>query len=462
MSAMLALSCGMSLRRISSVFCLLTQAGSRDRCRTGSQGEVAGAERSRARFIGQTALAIGCACIACGLTLIAAVGRRDREYPQPVDARQEVGQSAVSSLRPWPTVFFPDASGGRAIPKEDLDRILRKVEPPPSGMPASLCLHALVALGLESKSEGGRFASGRDILRLFTDEESGRGYFGTPLMIGTRYGLRPVVVPTSETIHEKHYDQTLGCLAQLDLPLTLPIRADGKTLALGDVLRDSIACFELPQSEIEWTAIAYASYLPPHRAWVNKFGERYTFDQLADELLRRDLTKASCCGCHIFEAVVTLLRADREVALVLSSGIRRRLDRRMREFVSAALSKQEADGSWGPLWYRELLPAPAARELTVRDDRRTESRLLSTSHLAHILMCLPERSQSTRAALLKSEAWIYRVLKDATPEFIHRNYCPSSHGAWVLRTASNAAAASPATPTGRPQRRSRPDSSEEP
>lgn len=372
-----------------------------------------------------------------------------------------MGPGAVDSLRPRPIVFLPDVTGGFAVPEEDLGRILRKLEPPSSGMPAALGLHALIALGLDARFEGNRLGSGRDLLRLFTDDEFGRAYFGAPLLARTRFGVRPALDLSSETTKESHYDQTLGCLGQLALPLTLPIRAGGKLLALRDVLRDSIACFELRQSEIEWTAIAYASYLPPHRGWTNKFGERYTFDQIADELLRRDLTRASCCGCHIVEAVLTLLRVDREVAVVLSPDVRRRLDGRLKECVGAALSRQEADGSWGPQWYRDVLPASAVRKVSLRDDPRIESQLLATSHLAHLLMYLPERSRGTHDALTRSEAWIYRVLRDAKSEFILRHYCPSSHGAWVLRIASSSAVASPAVPPGPPQRRSTSDSSEE-
>lgn len=362
------------------------------------------------------------------LVLVAVVWR---DKARPVVDPSELGEAQV-----LPIGFKADASGGFVVPAPDLTRIMRKVAPASSGMSASLCLHSLVALGLDARFQDNRIATGRDLLRLFTDDECGRRYFGGPVMVGTRYGLRPVLSPGSEVMNEKHYDQTLGCLAQLGLPLTHPMKFEGKAFTLRDVLRDSIASFELHQSEIEWTAIAYAAYLPPRRAWENKFGETYTFDQLAVELLDRDLSRTSCCGCHVFEAVLALLRVDQEATPILSYPVRIKLDKALESYVSAVLTGQDADGSWGPHWYRNLLTASQRQGLTSGGERAAEARLLATSHIAHLIMFLPERLRVPEGALARSEGWILRTLSGAGDDFIRDHFCPSSHGAWLLRVAS--------------------------
>ena len=347
-----------------------------------------------------------------------------------------VSPDTVDSLCPTRRDSHLEATSGFVAPERELAQILHRVEPLQTGMSASLCLHSLMAHGLDARFENNRIRSGRDLLRLFTDDRFGRAYFGAPVMIRTRYGLRPVTERDATATTEKHYDQTLGCLAQLGLPLSEPILVDGTTGSLRDVLRDSIACFELRQSEIEWTVLAYASYLPPHREWVNKFGERFSFDELASELLNRDLTKASCCGGHVVEAVLTLLKADRSVADVLSPTVRRRLSDRLREFVQAAISEQAADGSWGPRWFHAM---SSVREHPRPDNRRVERRLLATSHIAHWMMYLPDEVRVPRDALHRAHRWLHFTLKDVSPEFVQENFCPCSHGAWVLRENSRLA-----------------------
>lgn len=365
------------------------------------------------------------------------LGWQARGWPQAIDP------DSVNLLHPVPSVFHPYVSERFAPPERELSRILRRVEPLPSGMPASLCLHALAAHGLDAKFENDRIVSGRELLRLFTDDTVGRAYFGAPLMFRTRYGLRVKSDSDVGAAREKHYDQTLGCFAQLGLPLSQSIRVDGLTMELRDVLRDSIASFDLRQSEIEWTAIAYASYLPPYRVWANKFGERFSFDQLADELIGRDLSKASCCGCHVVEAVLHLLRVDREVVEVLSPDVRRQLTESLRRFVRSAVTEQADDGSWGPRWFHGV---SATGTTAWPDVRRLESRLLATSHIAHWLMYLPLEMRVSGDVLKRAEIWLYENLKDVTDEFVLQNFCPCSHGAWVLRIASWTAPPNSAAP----------------
>lgn len=115
-------------------------------------------------------------------------------------------------------------------------------------------------------------------------------------MVRTRTGIRsnPLCVALGGT--EKHRDQLLASVAEVGLPLSLPVQIDGETFALRELLRDSIANFHLQQEEIPWTAIAYTLYLPPQRAWVNKLGERTTFDELAEAVIAVPPHKSSCGG----------------------------------------------------------------------------------------------------------------------------------------------------------------------
>jgi hypothetical protein len=367
-----------------------------------------------------------------------------RGHSRPAEAvGRVIDPGSLELVRAEPIVFSPESRLAFAIPEDDLTRILRLVEPFSSGLTSSLCVHILSAHGLDAKFEHNPIASNRELLKVFTDDAIGRARLGSPPMVRTRHGV--CANASTGSSKERHYDQTLACLAQLGLPLSTPIRVGAETLSLRDVLRDSIACFELRQSEMEWTAIAYASYLPPHRSWMNKFGETYTFDQLADEILSRDPGKASCCGCHLVDALLLLHRINREVAGFLSSEVDRRITDRLGEIVRAARSSQHPDGHWGPAWNRGLASGsetrgPAPESILPGDQ------LLATSHITHWMMDLPEGFRVPESVLLRAASWIHANLKEATPEFVRQNFCPCSHGAWVLRMISTASAGSPTEP----------------
>lgn len=342
-----------------------------------------------------------------------------------------VAWDSLGVLDPTPIVLRSEPPTTRGLDEGRLASILRKVEPPRSALPASYCLHALSAHGLDASFADARVATGRDLLRVFTDDAFARSVLGAPAMLRTRHGIRPA---SQGGGRESHYDQTLGCLAQLGVPLSTPVTVGLETRSLRDVLGDSIASFELDEGEIEWTAIAYASYLPPRVSWANKFGDQFTFDQLVAELLERDLSQASCCGCHIVDALILLLRIDREVAPLLAAATRSRAVGRVAQLTRSATASQGGDGSWEPDWHRGLhRPVPGGRRPS---DESVAGRLLATSHVVHWMMTLPLGERPSGPSLRDAIAWIAGTLADVKPDFVAKNYCPCSHGAWVLRIAT--------------------------
>lgn len=356
-----------------------------------------------------------------------------------VRSNQEVanGLDMVDMLPPGPVRLSSVPSLVYPIAAPDLRGMLRKVEPLSAGMSASLCLHTLAAQGLHAEFPGKRPSSSEGLLELFTDEDAGREFFGAPALVKTRNGLRAAMYVNDGRSKESHYDQTLGCFAQLSLPLTTPIRVGGESLSLRDMLRDSIACFDPHQLELEWTAIAYASYLPPNQNWVNKFGEHYDFNALLEELLSRDLGGASCCGCHLVDAMLLLERVDSEVGVALSSGHRDRLRERNREFVSAAMNSQAVDGAWGPDWHLGAVSSACGP-----GEAPLSSRMLATSHVAHWMLGLPAERRVPEAVVRRALDWLRVHLQEASPDFVRDNFCPCSHAAWVLRDVGRADASS--------------------
>src|SRR5207248_548404 len=150
-------------------------------------------------------------------------------------------------------------------------------------------------------------------------------------IVQTRTGARYLDGTSAGALRENHRDVFLATFAEAGVPLSTLLNTNLRSsVSLADVLRDSQANFDLAQPEIEWSAIAYALYSPNQAGWRDRDGNVFTFDQLARELLRRDLAKSSCSGAHLLLAMTYLVRVNDD-AKCLSSDTREQLGTRLRE-----------------------------------------------------------------------------------------------------------------------------------
>jgi hypothetical protein len=303
---------------------------------------------------------------------------------------------------------------------------------------ASRWLHLVRVFGLELAQDlDGKNVNAAD---LFTDTELGAAYFGAPLFVRTSHGLRFSSSGKGRSAiltQEVHRDQCLAVMAELGVPLATTFRgADlgGRLGCLGDVLNDSIANFHLSQDELPWTAVALALYLPPSRSWANKFGESFTFDQLATELMSRPLADGSCAGIHLAGALTTLYRVD-EQRCILSESTRAAVESRVQGLVAAALRNQLPDGSWSIDWHSD-----AGVDKPGDTPRR---RLLATGHVAEWLMATPACIKVPQSCLERATGWLLPALLELTPEECESQFCPVSHALIVLRSSRTFAPSAP-------------------
>lgn len=187
--------------------------------------------------------------------------------------------------------------------------------PPQPALDGPVAIHLLRLYG-KSVIPRSDLSSGADVLALLTGHNAHDANPSFPVVqtrTGARY--RPA---KSVTFGENHRDVFLATFAECGVPLSLPLHAsDGPAVTAADLLRDSIANFHLGQKEIAWTAIAYVLYMPGTGPWQNRDGERFTWDQLAGELMRRELRDATCGGTHLLLAMTYLARVDASLALLL-------------------------------------------------------------------------------------------------------------------------------------------------
>jgi hypothetical protein len=367
------------------------------------------------------------ACVFAAIIYVSGHGLR-LEIP-----KKKSNSSAETIRCDMPTVIKPRQLELLEVSVADHARLRTLVQIPAGVHPSrGHCLHLLHVYGLD-----GHFPNldldvptSEAVVRTMTDGAKGERFYGGPVLMRTRSGLR---VPTGlkDMSMEAHRDQTLATFGELGLPLSHPITYQGAAYSLRELIDDSIANFHLEQEEITWTGLAYAMYLPPTTSWVNRYGERYDFDRLAEEMLKRPLDKSSCDGMHLILTLTILLRVDRRVP-ILSRSTREQISACVAGYVSRAVDSQLSDGSWRMHWYRKM-PGAMTGEGHAFDDA-AESTLLVTGHLSEWLLYIPDELFDGRvgAAQEKAGRWLLDFLRKSDAERVNRLICPYSHSVAAL------------------------------
>ena len=177
----------------------------------------------------------------------------------------------------------------------------------------------------------------------------------------TRYGVRvltsgePLKVSTNS---EGHCDQLLKVLAECEIPGSeAVITAAGRHKTVADLVRDSLSRFSLFQ-ELEFTSIAYARWLPPVSSWENRFGERFTFDDLVQALVATPIGKGSCQGCHVPYALASIMLAHDQYPQLISKATRFRLEVHLRAISAYLTQHQLEEGDWDKKWSGNYVDHP--------------------------------------------------------------------------------------------------------
>ena len=345
--------------------------------------------------------------------------------------------STASVARDWPISVRPVVDRLIAVSPTDMQWVRRQIQPSlRAELNSSYCLHLLRVHGLEEALESASFPSGKTLMRLLTDDRAGAAYFGREPLVPTSAGVRYLTGDAQAALEDRslqwHRDQTLAAFGELGIPLTHPIAVAGRTLALREVLRDSLANFHLKQRELAWTALAYALYLPPSREWINRYGESYSFDLLVEELLGRPPGGGSCGGTHDLYALCILSRCDGQFP-ILSVAVRARLNAHLQRYVDEAIRTQRSDGSWPA--NLNLDPASRSTWSGPTPGGSESGGVTMTGHLAEWFLYLPAdlRPADTDGVLRAAGRWLNDALHAAGEDDKTRNFCPFSHATCVLR-----------------------------
>lgn len=310
------------------------------------------------------------------------------------------------------------------VTDEELAAVLRQVLPrfPRDELMPNFVEHALRVWGVDAVFADPDVLSGaemRDFLTNHGDFTASWKDKVDPLLevrpqgIAIRYG--------TEQCASVHHDHWLACLTEagvrLDAPVHAPERPDG---TIADVLHEALRDFRLDERETEWTAMAFGFWLAPTREWTGSGGRRYSFDLLADRLIRGDQRQGVCAGTHRVYSLVVLLRLDDDHD-ILTDAARSRVHARLEQVRAEITASQFEDGHWPTNW------PLGADALTEQSDDELYQQVIATGHHLEWLAIAPSELHPPEEQIRKAARWVIDTTLAQTPEEIRQRYTFFSH-----------------------------------
>lgn len=340
-------------------------------------------------------------------------------------------ERALPPLRNEPLVVAPRYDEPAVISDAQLQRVLRRLAPRrhPSEPKVNHLDHGLRFWGAAARFDDPEALSGEELRQLLVDHNRFAAMFGNdtpPLLIDTPLG---VAVRTQQgTATASHHDHTLAALAETGTPLDFPLRTATAETTVRAMLEYSLRTFDLNQIEYEWSALAYALYLPPARQWYTAGGQQMTFDRLARRIMRQDLPQGVCVAHHRLHALVMLLRIHEQVPILAAETIAE-IEAFLLDATARLVATQHADGYWDLDW--PLAASATATEPTTIGDRRADQ-ILATGHPLEWWALAPSSVLPPRDVIGRAAQWLVRTIDSLSDDEIEQYYTYLSHAGRAL------------------------------
>ncbi len=286
--------------------------------------------------------------------------------------------------------------------------------------------HALRFWGVDAKFNDPAALSGQEMRTILTDHgEFARLWGGDeePLLQPTESGVR--VRTRGGQATASHVDHTVAGLAEVGTPADFPIDASQRRATMRDLVQYALREFKLNQTEYEWSALTFALFLAPNRGFVTTEGQRVTFDDLADRIMRQPYRQGVCFGNHRLHTLTMMLRID-DTEDILSDATRAAILRHLTDASKRLVATQHKEGYWDHQWPGEHYAAD--------DDGRDldSARILATGHALEWLALAPSEVHPPREVLVRAGQWLARRIIELDDEKIKTYYTFLTHAGRAL------------------------------
>ncbi|MDP7018837.1 MAG: hypothetical protein QGG36_23755 [Pirellulaceae bacterium] len=337
-----------------------------------------------------------------------------------IDARVTLPES-----REFPLVVEPRHDNPLIVSDEQLVEVLNKLRPQLRGDQPKInhIDHALRMWGVSAKFADPNCLSGSEMRAILTDAGEFQKVWGDdvqPLLSRGPHGVRVFVRGGDST--SSHVDHTLAGLAEIGTPTTFVMNVAGRRMTLGQMLNESLDRFRLNQREYEWSALAYALFLPTD-SWVTAEGQTISFDDIVQRITRQPYGEGVCFGNHRLHTLAMILRIDEQES-ILSTAARQSVVAHLNEATARLVASQEADGFWDQGWTGKQRPAASGGE--------RQSRILATGHAMEWWAFAPAEVHPPREVLIRAGQWLARTIGEMSDEEIRSNYTYLTHAGRAL------------------------------
>jgi hypothetical protein len=196
-----------------------------------------------------------------------------------------------------------------------------------------------------------------------------------------------------------HAAQYLAILAQCRVAAGSPIVVQGKRFTVADLIEEEkLSC--KAGTELTFTLIAMAHYLPTDATWTARDGESWSIARLAEEEIVQPIRGAACGGTHrLFGLSYGCQRRLKATGQL--DGVYLRADRYVRDFQNFTLTKlQNRDGSFSTEWFKY----PADRE----DD--IDRKIQTTGHILEWLVASLDQERLYDPRIVAATEFLCRAL----------------------------------------------------
>lgn len=321
------------------------------------------------------------------------------------------------------------------IADDQLQRVLLKLRPRNQKEKTKVnhIDHALRFWGAPARFDDPAFFNGDDMRAILTDTRRFHELYGDKakaLLIDARPGVRVRVAEGA--ISSSHVDHTLAGLAEVGTPLEFPLITATRQTNYRALLEQSLRDFSLNQVEYEWSALAYALFLPPVTHWQTSEGQAMNFDRLVDRIMRQELPQGVCFGNHRLYTLAILLRIDEEQGPILAPEKREEVIVFLADMTQRLVRSQHAEGYWDGQWPID----PKTEKIDRTSGDPLTDRILATGHALEWWAMVPkstaERLHPPRDILVRAAQGLVKTIDNLTDEQVENYFTFLSHAGRAL------------------------------